>query len=361
MENSQIITESDVSNDKYDLPTEIPSFNDMVISTKTIIAITNLSLNLDNIIKNLPITDYHIAPKKRGRKKKEIQSAQNLNLKSGSIITLLYNDIVLGIDLKKNKMKKERNSSKKRGNFRNSITVVMFSLGKFINFKITSNGKFQLTGCKHNEQAEECIKHIWGYIKDNKNCYNIKKQWNEIEESVDTFKVIYNVVMTNVDFNIGFIIDREAIDRYMNVYTQFRSLLEDNFGYTGINIKKPIIPLLENLDLQMCLKFQVYKNNKFEDIMIPYSDYIKILDPKDIIKEKKVKYNTFLVFHSGKIIMSGIAKICMTKDFYTFVNIILKNKEIMQEVLETDEDKVLTDLEELKEKIKNDRWFILKK
>ena len=46
------------------------NFDDIKVSTKTFIVNTNISLNIDNLFKFLPITDYTLVPKRRGRKKK---------------------------------------------------------------------------------------------------------------------------------------------------------------------------------------------------------------------------------------------------------------------------------------------------
>ena len=64
------------------------NFDDIKVSTKTFIVMTNISLNIDNLFKFLPITDYILVPKRRGRKKKNEPDDPNKNLLSGSIITL---------------------------------------------------------------------------------------------------------------------------------------------------------------------------------------------------------------------------------------------------------------------------------
>ena len=46
--------------------------------------------------------------------------------------------------------------------------------------------------------------------------------------------------MTNIDFNVGFIINRENLDKHMNELENFNSLLETSFAYTGVNIKFPL-------------------------------------------------------------------------------------------------------------------------
>ena len=47
-----------------------PEFDDIKVSTKTFIVMTNLILDLKNLFEILNVTDYTVVKKKRGRKKK---------------------------------------------------------------------------------------------------------------------------------------------------------------------------------------------------------------------------------------------------------------------------------------------------
>ena len=136
-----------------------------------------------------------------------------------------------------------------------------------------------------------------------------------------TFKVIYHTVMTNVDFNLGFIVHREALDAYINSNTEYNSLLETSFGYTGINIKFPIDHSIDNLKIPT----SIFKDGKWIDSFTLY---------KDIPSKKKKKYNTFLVFHSGNTIMSGMIEELMEPAFDIFQNIISKCKKSIEEKLD---------------------------
>jgi hypothetical protein len=68
---------------------------------------------------------------------------------------------------------------------------------------------------------------------------------------------------------------------------------------------------------------------------ITYEDYLNSLKPKERQKKlDKPRMNTFLVFHSGKVIVS-----CMTEEFgrdsyYTFLDIIKNNYKEFQERLD---------------------------
>ena len=146
---------------------KFPNFDDIKVSTKTIIAKTNMTIDLKKLFDYLPITDYKVNPKKRGRKKKIEQIQEKIIIESGSIITLKYENDVRGVEIKKKKIDKKKKSKW----FRNSFTVVMIIDNKPINFKICQNGMLQITGCKFDSQAEDCVKFIWYYIKEQLDIY----------------------------------------------------------------------------------------------------------------------------------------------------------------------------------------------
>ena len=291
-----------------------PKFEDIQVSTKTIIAFTNLEIDIENLFPKLTTKDYVIIPKKRGRKKKDEYVNPNENLEPGSIITLKYQDKVRGSDLKKKKVNKSQKY------FRNALTMVMvIEKNKLLNFKISKNGKFQITGCKHDEHAQLCIKYFWDHLKSvGDTVYRING---------DNIRSIFITVMTNIDFNIGFYVNREALDHYVNSNTQFNSLLETSFGYTGVNIKIPM-KIKENMNINcITLVEDVWIHSK-----IKYSAYLDIIGDKAREKEKqKKRFNTFLVFQSGNVIMSGMIKEYMEEYYDIFFNIVEKCKHLIKE------------------------------
>lgn len=302
-------------------------FDDIKVSTKTFIVTTNITLNIDKLFAYLPITDYTLIPKRRGRKKKNEAININKNIPSGSIVTLEYENKIRGVDLKKKRKNKDK---KKRGNyFRNSITVVMIEDDKKINFKISRNGKFQMTGCKFDHQAEKCVQYIWNYISD-------KDAPNDIfTMNGPNLTAIFVPAMRNIDFSLNFVVDREKLDEYFNTSTNYYSLLETSFGYTGVNIKIPFTKPISTLKLK---KLQYLNGEWLPPTYVPYSEYLDMLSPKDMDKKlKKQRFNTFLVFHSGKTIMSGMEESFMRDTYYTFLNIIRACHSFIEERLEPDE------------------------
>ena len=64
---------------------------------------------------------------------------------------------------------------------------------------------------------------------------------------------------------------------------------------------------------------------KWKGSLTSYKEYLDTLSDSDReSKLKHVRYNTFLVFHSGKIIQSGLSADFMRDDFYEFCDIINK-------------------------------------
>ena len=268
-----------------------PKFEDIKVSTKTFTATTNLTIQIKDLYQALPITPYTVIPKRRGRKKKGVQVDPNKDIPIGSIVTAKCEGELRGVELKP---RKNKNGGKGRKWFRNSITVVII-LDKPINFKICRNGTFQMTGCKTHAHAELCVKYIWDYMKDRNELYQFVRG--------DTLEVLFIPCMRNIDFSLGFLVDREKLNRYMSTQDEFHCLLETSFGYTGVNIK---IPLTKDISTMEVKKLEDDGQGNWKETMTTYQEYLDLLSPKEqAVKKGDTRYNTFLVFHSGKCIASG--------------------------------------------------------
>lgn len=305
-----------------------PDFYDNKVSTKTIIAHTNLKLNTQHLFDFLPITEYKFVPKKRGRKKKSELKIPQPILKDGSIITLKNEDKIRGVETKRKKNTKKRSKTY----FRNSLTVVMIIDNKKINFKISKNGKFQITGCKTDLQAESCVKNIWNMIKDSNDIYKFEKEDGKEGENLS---ILFAPAMRNIDFDLGFFIDREKLSRYINDHTTYYSMLEASFGYTGVNIKFP----MEEDITKLKIKKLILKDDIWIETSATYGDYLDTYDEKERMKkEKKRRFTTFLLFHSGRAIESGLHKTYMEGPYNKFIDIIREARPLIEEKLDTDSD-----------------------
>lgn len=324
---------SSIHKEKTGADLVFPEFDDIKVSTKTFTATTNLNIQIDKLYQILPITPYVVVPKKRGRKKKCEQIEHNKSIKPGSIITVKYENEIRGVELKPKKTK----TGKKKKWFRNSITVIII-LDKPINFKVCRNGTFQMTGCKSHDHADKCVKYIWEYIKNCSDIYSFTRG--------TTLESIFIPSMRNIDFSLGFIVDREKLNQYMCTQKEFHCLLETSFGYTGVNIKVPLLKDIKTMQVKKIIE----KNGEWQEVWTTYKEYLDILSPKE--RETKLqseRHNTFLVFHSGKVIMSGLTADFMREVYYYFLSIIRASFNKIEERLvnfnDSDENELSLDEE----------------
>jgi TATA-box binding protein (TBP) (component of TFIID and TFIIIB) len=291
----------------------IPKFDQINVRTRTYKSITNLKVNINKLFEILPVTEYKTVQKKRGRKKKDTPPVENNNIVSGDIISLQNEDKFKGVSLKK--VNKNKNKNGTPNYFRNSLTIVMMVKDKFINFKVSNNGKFQMTGCKNDEHAKLVIQLFVDHILR----INEPSSFTIPEEGL---KCIIINIMTNIDFNLNVTLNRENLDKWINTNTEYNSLLETSFGYTGVNVKMPL-----KIPYEYKIPLLYFKEGVWSEDTMMYGDFIKTLTQKEQDKEtEKVRYNTFLVFHTGNIIMSGM-NIEIMKTYYEKFIQILKNCE----------------------------------
>lgn len=297
---------------------DYPRFEDLPVSTKTFIITTNVTFNLQKLFDFLPVTNYIIVPKRRGRKKKNVPLDPNRNISAGSIITLEYGNQLRGVQLKKKKKKEGKSADF----FRNSMTVVMITGGKKINFKISRNGKFQMTGCKTDEQAENCVKRIFDLVRETEDIYTLPDGEN--------FTALFIPAMRNTDFSLGFLVDREKLDEFFNTYTPYYSLLETSIGYTGVNIKIPVKKSILDLELREI----TYEDGWQEPVFVPFQKHLDQLKPKERQKKlDKERHTTFLVFQSGRAIQSAMCHEFAEDVYYEFLDIIKNDRDYFEEHL----------------------------
>ena len=101
-----------------------------------------------------------------------------------------------------------------------------------------------------------------------------------------------------------------------------------------MNIKFPMKKTISH-DLPY---LELNDNGSWYETYKTYDDYLEFLKPAELKKELgKKRYNSFLVFHSGNVIMSGLGKTYMKDHFDIFVKIIKDAKHRIEEKLDKDE------------------------
>jgi TATA-box binding protein (TBP) (component of TFIID and TFIIIB) len=271
------------------------SFENMKVSTRTFTASTNIEMQIAKIAENLPVFNSQVEIK--NMKKTE-------DVPVGAVVSTNYLGKIRGVNFKPRKKNKRW--------FRNSFSVVVNVGEKFVNFKVCKNGTFQITGALCFEHATKCIECIWNFIKET-NMFKFTTDENAL-------RALIIPAMRNIDFNLNLIVNREAFFNFIQEeYDEYHCLLETSFGYTGLNVKKRIERPIEDLEILQL----TFKDNAWARKMVKYTEYLDTLTPG--MRKNKLehtRYNTFLIFHSGKVIQSGLSEKFMKDDFYSFCKVI---------------------------------------
>jgi hypothetical protein len=157
-------------------------------------------------------------------------------------------------------------------NFLNCVTLTV-QLDKKINIKVFNNGVFQLTGCKKYDHARDCMLVVWEefervrfrqeevgeksrvYGTKLESCFTLKKEPGTPTPAPCVMYIIS--AMRNVDFELGYKVDREALGVYIQEQTEYK-VPPMTKGYMGVKIKIP----LENVDELLIHKIMVPRLTK---------------------------------------------------------------------------------------------------
>lgn len=353
----------------------VPDFDDVQISTMTVIAHTNLTINTEKFFKYIPITDYTLIRKKRGRKCKIQPEDPNKDIPPGSIISLKKRRCIRGAVLKTKKVK-----SKKY--WKHSVSaVMMLEGGKMVNVKVPHNGKLQMTGCKTVKHAVEFVKNMYSLMIETEEwtgetLFTYRDEIDETdlqdesavdaegEDSPQDLKEIepelvrpkndglvayFKIAMKNIDFHVGYKIRRDFLNEFINFQTDFRSIFESSMG-PSVNIK---IKANDRFDDKLS-RLRITAQGECIHDVVTYGEFYTTLSPNDQKDAKKSeKYHTFLCFASGSIIMSSSGKE-MSTIFYKLVRLLIDhrnkledkpdNKHIDSSWLDADEDMSLSEI-----------------
>lgn len=258
------------------------SFEDIAVSTQTYVVKTNISsVDLDACYANLYPTLHILMVKYKNRCKGE-------------------------------NCVKTRSENKK--NFLNCVALSVLS-DKKINVKIFNNGVFQMTGCKKPQNVTFCMNVVHAEL------FRIKASIPEVFNVDEPFRYYVISAMRNVDFDIGFKINRNALGTYISSHTDY-SVPPMTSGYMGVKIK---IPVESVLDIDISLHDSAGRILS----RTSYGEFYASVYPN----EKKLKKNHFVsisVFQNGKVLMSGIDVSVQSTCYYWFVNLIGEIKDLVE-------------------------------
>jgi hypothetical protein len=298
------------------------SFDNLIRTTRTVVADSNIVVDKEKLFDILPISEYAPPERKRGRQKASedpkspSQAHVVRNLVSGSIVFAGYGNRTKGVSPKGSTT-----------TFKNSITIVMVIKQRLVNFKLTQNGRFHITGNNDNYHIEKCIKHMWKLIQQYPEIYTIDGT---------SVKVTVWPSMVNMKTNIGFRLDRQMLNTYVNTQTEYISMFETSSGSASVNVKMPLNAAPLTLSTLTHRSGKWVRGTTVVDMDVVAKPRSR-LQPTGLrsttsrtppaersgkMSDMSGRFVTFLVFHTGEVIMSSLDEQLMAPYFDTFVGIL---------------------------------------
>lgn len=320
----------------------VKNFSDIQVSTRTAIVFTNCTIDLAGLFQYTPITDYKPPVNRRGRKPSNHIEAPMPVIPFGGVVRVAHELKVRGVQSMKPKSDTTKPATvqdddadgddeeetvakcpvgsdlKKHGFFRHcvvlDIAISNEAPNKFKNVKIYSNGKMQITGCKSDEQYYSTVIAVFNLLS------TVQEYTGRTIVQCDepVFKAVFNTVMQNMDFNMGFSIFRNKLDHFINNHTEFRSVF-DGTNNPGVNIR---IPISETDSKLMSLEYNRTTKQTTRGF-VNYADYMHL------IKGKKEREHTFLIFHTGHVIFTSAGP-DMESVFYRVINMLTQNRQLFE-------------------------------
>lgn len=314
----------------------IKPFNQIELSTKVVIILTNIQVNKERFFQLVPITEYAPPVKRRGRKSKDAQEVRPEILPFGSCIFVQKKEQTRGTPLTK----------KKRKWFLHCVTAVYaLNDGKFANIKIPSNGNLQITGCKTEEQYKQSLEVVLKSLQDiermtGERVFTVSDQFTnanyvepeQVSPRIPVIKSVFNTVMENRDFNLGFAVSRENLDNFIHEYYNKWSSCFESAMNTSVQIK---IQNDRYKDVNISYVEYDINDNKCQLVsqkQVPYTDYMNLFEGKTKKKDKEQKYFTFAVFAVGSVIMSARGP-GMESVYNEFVRLVTTNRQHIEQVI----------------------------
>ena len=225
---------------------------DHFVSTHTFIAYTNINeLDLDSLFGEIDVDEDLVHVLYRKREKGE---------------------------------KKKRKVKPNPKNFLNCIFLTFRSSCKKVNLKLFKNGVIQLTGCKGVDHSKTVLLSFWKVVRK-----------TTLRHKFDCLECYLVSVMRNINFNMGFSIDREKLGNYIvnnsNNYVISRVV--------GGFMDRFVIPVESIKDMP------VYRLKIENEEDIEEGETVKYEEFSNSKNKASKKYITITIFQTGRVLFSG--------------------------------------------------------
>ena len=291
-------------------------FDDITVSTQTFTVRSNIRIKLDSFYDQLQPMDADVDRKGQ---------------REAAILCVKYQQHKKGCDpendLKTKRKRKIKKDTVPKRNFLNCITVII-QIEKRINVKIFKNGVFQLTGCKEINNVRRCLKLILTELsKANITCASEQNPCFTFEEGSDDFIIYIKSAMRNIDFDLGFTINRTLLSKRLSyIYSDNDNVIIADAIGNKMDVKVKLRVTRNELEQLPVTKITnpTHPNPIEEEVL--YKNCLHIIEPdkKKLEAKMKDKFVTISVFQNGKVLFSSIDFTIQKKYYSWFIDLIAK-------------------------------------
>jgi len=236
-----------------------------------------------------------------------------------AILCVKYKEQKKGSDPEKDTKLKRRRSIEqeippKTTNFLNCVTLIV-QVEKRINIKIFRNGVFQLTGCKNINNVRQCLNMILIEL--------FKTKCFRFEIGYDDFVIYIKSAMRNIDFDLGFKINRILLaNRLANIFQDDDDIIIPDAIGNKMDVKIKVRINREELEKLCVIKIIHPTSEKSQEEIIMYKDCLRIIEPKKLETKLRDKFITISVFQNGKVLLSAMDEFIQEKYYKWFISLI---------------------------------------
>lgn len=210
-----------------------------------------------------------------------------------------------------------KKTSDKCNNFSNCI-ILTINFDKVINVKIFNNGVFHLTGCKKYSHAYDAIIKLWT-IMDGTQDFFTSKKYGFTQNGFEAFIIS---AMRNIDFKLGFKIDREKLCNEIFTKTPYKVTPMISPGFMRVQISIP----LDNINDMKVHRIYI-KDTIVNDTILMHDIFWSLInETKKPLKNKKIAIS---IFQTGSVLMSGVDEMYQNYYYDWFIKFIQEIKSII--------------------------------
>lgn len=327
------------------------------VSTMTLIAVSNVFFDIGAVYDHVPVHDATASEeivRVIRASAKESRDARRANGGVREEPTLTSDGLVLSIAVRNERrgivIRKRRRVNKRHGeqppsrptkrarvstehstSFRNAVSIDMAIGDKIVNFKVTMNGKFQITGARSIKHALSCVLSFWKLIQ----CATTHRPRLYVPQTDDTtFRFFVVPCMRNTDFSIGFMIDRsKANDMFQQQTDVCTSHFEPSWGSPGVVVRYRLTTDICDMPLPL---FRVVDDpyDVCEEPSIVYRDYLATMTPRERARRQHPRNVSLFVFQSGRVNVSGICAPYIAPVYEWAVNLLCEHRNEIELSLE---------------------------